>query len=208
MPVLLEIEDVGRDQTVRRRQPALAVGRAIVRTRSGRNRASARRASSRAGRNRKTAPPATPRHASAAIAAAIALTRGSTGMLSSSATSARSSDMPARLRRQLDERQRLRGREVDWAARARRGSVSPSRMTFELSPSIVISSASSKWTPGTGAPAELADRCSPREPRTSRHRPLLDREQLERALAAARRNVARQQQLFERRHRKQREAAR
>src|SRR5438132_13734689 len=52
-----------------------------------------------------------------ALAAATAVTRGSTGKLSSSPTSARSSVMVQELRRQLDEGQRLRGLEVDRPSR-------------------------------------------------------------------------------------------
>ena len=51
---------------------------------------------------------------------------------------------------------------------------------------MVISSASSKWTPRTLRSAELADEAG-EERAKQRHRPLLDREQLERARGAGRR---------------------
>ena len=109
---MLEIEDVGRDQPVGGRQPALRHRPNDNPTRSDRNRASARRAASRAGTSRKTARPGG-RAMLAAIASAIAATRGSTGMPVPRRRASRSSVMGRGLGRQLDERQRLSGPEVD-----------------------------------------------------------------------------------------------
>ena len=69
---------------------------------------------------------------------------------------------------------------------------------------MVIWSASSKWTPRKFLPAELAAEAGG-EGADQRHRPLLDRQQLEHAARPAV-EIARQQQLFERGHGEQRKA--
>ena len=113
--------------------------------------------------------------------------------------------MERSLGRQLDERQRLRGPEVDRAA-ALGAEGFAVEDDVELSPSMVISSASSKCTPRTFDRPSL-----PREARGEgaehRRRPLLDREQLSEPSRRPPRSLG-QQQLLERGHREQRETAR
>src|SRR5690348_638887 len=135
------------------------------------------------------------------MARATAVTRGSAGKLSSSTTSSRSLFMKRGLSRELDERQRLRGSQVDWAARlgAEGFAVEDQVRAFALDRDLVrfleVNSAH-------GSPAELSE--DPRE-HSADHRVRLglDCQKLESALAM-RAEVRRQQQFLERRHRKHR----
>src|SRR3954469_17474562 len=117
------------------------------------------------------------------MASAIALTRASTGCLSSSATRLRSSATGVNLCCELDERQRLGGTQVDRSARFRveRFAVEDDARALAFDRDLV--GLPEMHTPHL-CPAELAgDACGNRAKQGSG--PLLHREHLERAAAAA-----------------------